>query len=668
MELENRTKRGLADAERDWGKLSKTILKTTAALVAVGAAATIAGVQRAVSTLDDIAKTAERTGFGAKELQQLRFAADQTGVSVEILDGALGRFTKRLGLARAGTGAAAQTYRQLGIDLDQTNNQVFRQVVDTIANMDDQTNRLAITTRLFGDDAQRLELTLRGGTAGLDAYAQKAQDLGLVFENDLLKSAEDAGDQLSIMKQVLDAQFTRAFIELAPAITSVGQAFADAAPAIASFFDGLIRGQEEWSANTLKTQISVIDGQIDHLTEKLEKSAQETTLGSYITNPFSSLIHDLSDSSAEIVADIKKQIAERDKLISLLNAAEKEDFLGGVEKGAESIIADILDLNKALDANALFNPKDETADKATKVFADQVVGMERTLAMLDLVTLGEQVLWETQKGRYRDLTDSQKQDLISAAERIDSRKKEIALAVEEEEAETRRSEERIKATEKAADAATRENEMLEAQAERWRDILDPEREVYQQLDELHKLLLKGKLSADEYAAAIEHILVVDVDELQGLWDSLGDTMASAFEDAILSGKGLSDIIKGLEKDILRIVTQQLITKPLAGFLEGVLGNIFGGAPGGFSAPSSPEIQHYHSGGIVGLAPNEVLGVLERGEEVLTERDPRHARNTSSRVINVTNNFSTSAPTSRATQQQMAAQAGASISRAMKRGS
>ena len=35
---------------------------------------------------------------------------------------------------------------------------------------------------------------------------------------------------------------------------------------------------------------------------------------------------------------------------------------------------------------------------------------------------------------------------------------------------------------------------------------------------------------------------------------------------------------------------------------------------------------YHSGGIAGLAPDEVPAVLKRNEEVLTENDPRHRFN------------------------------------------
>ncbi len=49
---------------------------------------------------------------------------------------------------------------------------------------------------------------------------------------------------------------------------------------------------------------------------------------------------------------------------------------------------------------------------------------------------------------------------------------------------------------------------------------------------------------------------------------LGMTFASAFEDAIVNGKSLSDIAKGLERDLLRIGTRTLVTEPLAGLPGG----------------------------------------------------------------------------------------------------
>jgi hypothetical protein len=35
---------------------------------------------------------------------------------------------------------------------------------------------------------------------------------------------------------------------------------------------------------------------------------------------------------------------------------------------------------------------------------------------------------------------------------------------------------------------------------------------------------------------------------------------------------------------------------------------------------------YHTGGIAGLAPDEVSATLKKGEEIMTEEDPRHRSN------------------------------------------
>ena len=53
---------------------------------------------------------------------------------------------------------------------------------------------------------------------------------------------------------------------------------------------------------------------------------------------------------------------------------------------------------------------------------------------------------------------------------------------------------------------------------------------------------------------------------------------------------------------------------------------------------------YHSGGIVGLAPDEVPAILRRGEEVLTAADSRHRDNGDGRgeatapIVKVVNAF------------------------------
>lgn len=98
--------------------------------------------------------------------------------------------------------------------------------------------------------------------------------------------------------------------------------------------------------------------------------------------------------------------------------------------------------------------------------------------------------------------------------------------------------------------------------------------------------------------------------------------------------------------IARMIAQQAIFNALSaaspggaggagGGIAGLIGGLFhgGGVVGGtgargraVSAAVFAGATRYHSGGMVGLKPNEVPAILERGEEVLARGDPRHRNN------------------------------------------
>lgn len=70
---------------------------------------------------------------------------------------------------------------------------------------------------------------------------------------------------------------------------------------------------------------------------------------------------------------------------------------------------------------------------------------------------------------------------------------------------------------------------------------------------------------------------------------------------------------------------------IAGLVNGLFRHSGGlvGSGGGFKAVNPAVFAgatRYHSGGIAGMAPDEVPAILKQGEEVLTEDDPRHRNN------------------------------------------
>lgn len=111
-------------------------------------------------------------------------------------------------------------------------------------------------------------------------------------------------------------------------------------------------------------------------------------------------------------------------------------------------------------------------------------------------------------------------------------------------------------------------------------------------------------------------------------------IGSAFESAIRGTESLSDAMLGLLQDIGAVVAKALIMRALfggeggGGLLGGLFGAMHEGGPvGAFSGVRAVDpgvfasAPRYHSGGIAGLAPNEVPAILEAGEVVI----PKDAR-------------------------------------------
>ena len=128
---------------------------------------------------------------------------------------------------------------------------------------------------------------------------------------------------------------------------------------------------------------------------------------------------------------------------------------------------------------------------------------------------------------------------------------------------------------------------------------------------------KQRMFVDSLGATTEEMerLKVAVAEMQLAQDA-GSLIAQGFEDAILSGQKLSEVVRSLGRDLLRLVFQQMVTQRLAAGLTGVLqGKGFAGfmaAGGPVSAGSSyvvgekgPELFVPHASGTI--VPNNKMG-------------------------------------------------------------
>jgi hypothetical protein len=187
----------------------------------------------------------------------------------------------------------------------------------------------------------------------------------------------------------------------------------------------------------------------------------------------------------------------------------------------------------------------------------------------------------------------------------------------------------------------------------------------------------GKISAEQWAEAVTNATGrigsagTATESTNIAAKELGMTFSSALEDAIIGGKGLKDVLGGLEQDIIRIVTRKLITEPLANGLTNLLGGIMGGASGGGGGGIGGIIGSLFGGFFAegGYLPAGKWGIAgERGPEPIfggrTGLTVQSAGGGGS--MRVINNFTISGPIDRRTQQQIAATAARAVESASRR--
>jgi hypothetical protein len=143
-----------------------------------------------------------------------------------------------------------------------------------------------------------------------------------------------------------------------------------------------------------------------------------------------------------------------------------------------------------------------------------------------------------------------------------------------------------------ADAWRQQNELMEEGRRLTEDMRTPLEVLLARYEKLNQLLAANAINGDTYRRAVTdaqdnfakatEVVEKSVEKVDDAARELGLTFSSAFEDAIVGGKGLREVLKGLEADIIRIVTRKLVTEPLANAISGFMGQQ-GGIGGIFSS-------------------------------------------------------------------------------------
>lgn len=190
---------------------------------ATGVGALIGNSLEAAAAIDDVA---QKAGVSAGFLQEMRFAASQSGASARDMDDAITRLNRRLGLfVTTGGGPAKQAIEALGLSVQDSGGKlrgaesIFEEAVAKLSALTSEAEKSALASQLFGEDAgPRLVQLLNQGSDGIQQMRDRARALGLVMDEGLIRQAKSASDNLAALGQVIKARVVVAVAELAPKI------------------------------------------------------------------------------------------------------------------------------------------------------------------------------------------------------------------------------------------------------------------------------------------------------------------------------------------------------------------------------------------------------------------------------------------------------------------
>lgn len=222
-------RKGLKKARAMIANFVKSLKRVTIAAaglgVALSAVALTTFTKSAFTSIDSLAKTADKLGITTEALAGLRLAATETGVAANTLDMALQRMVRRVAEAAQGTGEAKSALKELGLSATALNrlspDQQFHAIAKAMGKVKNQSDRVRLSMKLFDSEGVALVNTLKLGKSGLDEAAQAARDLGLAVSRESARGVERAIDAWGRFKSALQGIFTSIAIEIAPIIEAM---------------------------------------------------------------------------------------------------------------------------------------------------------------------------------------------------------------------------------------------------------------------------------------------------------------------------------------------------------------------------------------------------------------------------------------------------------------
>ncbi len=207
---------------------------------AFGVTAIVGAVKSFTNLTSQLTDLSAKTGIGTSALQKLKFMAEQSGGSLEQVSTAIARMGANL---VAGDKSAVQAMQRLGLSIEDVRrmqpDQAFAAIADKIAAIESPMERSRLAMLLFGRSGADLLPMMTGHLADM---GKKAEDMGLILSDDVVKAGDDFGDSLGHLFTAGMALLGNVLGPFIPALTQIAQWAAQAAGVLGTVLSASFEG------------------------------------------------------------------------------------------------------------------------------------------------------------------------------------------------------------------------------------------------------------------------------------------------------------------------------------------------------------------------------------------------------------------------------------------
>lgn len=522
---------------------------------------------------------------------------------------------------------------QIGVAAEGGIGEIRRLAADGLLTAETVVSALLTQSERIDEEYSRLPRTVG------QAWTQLANDL---------QRAAASGDMQPLVESIDDLRelvTDPAFVEgVAALVDMMGRLAVAATRASVAIRDGA-RRLGEWVAETIHgpaDPIARVTRQIEELRQQRDEIMRDLQRPRLLRGieAFAS-----EEELRQRLQRITEQLIKLEQLRqNLINMAARQTDTAATTTDTGGTPAPIAPVPLAVDDEAIDAARDQLQQLAASL-REQVAtwGQGAAAALEYRLTIGELADAVAALGPEGERL---REEILAQARALEALREEQRAAAEAEREHQRLMDEGARLTESLRTA----QERYDAEIARYRELLEAgaiSQETFNRAVQAAQMRLEAASQTTKSAG--EEMSQYAVGAARSIQSTFADFLFDPFDE------GLAGMVRGFADAIRRMIAEAAAARTLGwllgpqfgvtGELGGVLGSLFhsGGIVGeAASTRTLPALAwlgapRYHDGGIAGLAPDEVPAILRRGEEVLTEDDPRHAANLGGggvRIVNV----------------------------------